>query len=65
VSDLFLNKIAEKKKELQDTLAEQTEKLDDIKAFSKLAKKHGVKTDDLDELIEIANAVLGAAKPKT
>lgn len=64
MSDLFTNKMADKRKELQALLEEQAGRIPDIEEFSRLAKKFNVDTSDVDELLAIAKSVFKASKVK-
>jgi hypothetical protein len=64
MSDLFANKVADKRKELQDLLEEQAKRIPDIEEFSAMAKKFGIDTTDVDELLKVAKAVFKASGVK-
>lgn len=64
MSDLFASKLADKRKELAALLADQAGRLKDIEEFSVLAKRMGVDTKDLEELLKVTKAMLKAAGVK-
>lgn len=64
MSDVFSDRLLDRRKQLEALIQEQADKIPDIEAFSALAKKYNVNTKELDELLTIAKAVFKAAKVK-
>lgn len=64
MSDILPNKIADKRRELEELLKEQAGRIPDIEAFSALAKRMGQDTKDLDELLTMAKAIFKTAGVK-
>jgi len=64
MSDLFTNRIAEKRREVEDLLKEQAGRVADIEEFSKLAKKYNIDTKDLDRLLAMTRSIFKAANVK-
>lgn len=57
MSDLFPLQTGDRLQALKKLLAEQAGKVKDIEEFSRLAKKFGVDTKDLDQLLKVSKAV--------
>jgi hypothetical protein len=64
MSDQFNSKISAKRQELEDLLKEQADQIPNIEQFSVVAKRMGVDTKDLDELLRMAKGIFKSAGVK-